>query len=63
MRLWLTQDADCTAQIAHSKNLAIAVVVLKQTDTLFMENVLLRFVVRRKGSFIVENARRFLVIC
>lgn len=37
--------------------------VLQQTDILFTENVLSLCAVRKKDSYIVDNARKFLVIC
>ncbi len=57
----MTQNVDYIVLVVRSKNLVIVAVVLKQTDTLFMGNVLLRFVAKIRDLFIVENAPKFLV--
>ena len=57
----MTQDVDYIVLVVRSKKLVIVAVALKQTDTLFMGNVLLRFVAKARDLFIVENAPKFLV--
>ena len=53
----MIQDVDFTALDANIRRHAVATGVSKQTDILSMENVLLRYVVRKKAFFIAGNAR------
>ena len=53
----MIQDVDFTVLDVNIRRRAIAVGVSKQTDILFMENVLLRCAVRIMAFFIAGNAR------
>ena len=59
--IWLIQDVDFTVLDANIRRHAVATGVLRQTDILSMENVLLRYAVRIKAFFIAGNVRIFRV--